>query len=171
VVVGARVLAGRLPSDEHRADVRAAFEIATDTRDCELFPNPMSASSVCMFSNPMLTGPARPDSRAPAMMGISSPSGDANAAAENTSASLGLPTAKRPAFSRKNGRFSRKEQVEAVQIDLLLVDFDLSEIGMMVPSSVRLGVTLYFASSPTSPKNFVSPLTERAAAPHRACTE
>ena len=27
----------------------------------KLFPNPTSASSVCMFSNPMLTAPARPE--------------------------------------------------------------------------------------------------------------
>jgi hypothetical protein len=45
----------------------------------------------------------------------------------------------------------RKEQVEAVEVDLLLVDLDLREVGVDGGVERRLGVRLYLASSPTSP--------------------
>ena len=41
-----------------------------------------------------------------------------------------LATVKAPAFSRKNGRFSGEEQIEPVEVDLLLVDLDLGEVGV-----------------------------------------
>ena len=46
------------------------------------------------------------------------------------STSPGVPTVKKPAFSRKNGRFSGIEEVEAVEVDLLLVGLDLGEVGV-----------------------------------------
>ena len=50
---------------------------------------------------------------------------------KKSSASCGLPTVNCPAFSRKNARFSRKEQAEAIEVHLLLVHFHLREIRVV----------------------------------------
>ena len=125
----------------------------------KLLPKSAAASSVCMLSSPMLVGPARPESRAPAMIGISSPfSPIPMRRLKNTSASPELPTAKSPAFSRKNGRFSGKNRLKRSRFTCCSSTSTWAKSVLTVASSVRLGVTLYLASRPTSPKNFVSRL-------------
>ena len=47
------------------------------------------------------------------------------------SASPDCPTANSPAFSRKNGPLLGEEQIEAVEVDLLLVHLDLREVGVV----------------------------------------
>ena len=56
---------------------------------------------------------------------------DADAPAEEQIDVAGLADREQPAFSRKNGRFSGKTQVEARQVDLLLVHLDLREVGVV----------------------------------------
>ncbi len=49
---------------------------------------------------------------------------------KNTSASPGLPDGEEAGVLEEERPFLGKEQVEAVEIDLLLVDLDLREVGV-----------------------------------------
>ena len=85
-----------------------------------------------MFSTPTLKPLALPLRRAPPRIGTSGPSSSRPMRRlKKRSSSSPLPTVNSPEFSRKNGRFSGKAQVEAREIDLLRVDFDLREVGVV----------------------------------------
>ena len=67
----------------------------------------MPASSVCMSRKPTFHSPIFPDARPPPMIGMASPAlFNPIRRLKNRSTSPGLPTEKKPAFSRKNGRFA-----------------------------------------------------------------
>ena len=86
-----------------------------------------------MVRNPMFVlFPTLPESRPPPRIGICSPfSPTPIRRLKKISIAPACPTEKAPAFSRKNGRFSRKEQPEAIQVDLFLVDLDLGKVGVV----------------------------------------
>ena len=92
------------------------------------------SDAVCMLSKPTSKPPAFPERRPPPRIGMTAPSGPMPIRRlKNISTCPLVPTAKSPAFSRKNGRFSGEEQVEAIEIDLQIVDFDLREVGVERP--------------------------------------
>jgi hypothetical protein len=65
-----------------------------------------------MYIAPTFTPPIAPETRAPASMGMMSPSLERPIRRlKNNSTCLGLPTVKKPAFSRKKGRFSGKKML------------------------------------------------------------
>ena len=92
-----------------------------------------SSSAVCMLMMPTLVcGAIRPDNRPPPMMGIARVVGaDADCAAEEhfglaadaDREESGILEEERPLFG--------EEQVEAIEIDLLGIDFDLGEVGVV----------------------------------------
>ena len=67
------------------------------------------------------------------------------------STSPGLPTEKKPAFSRKKGRFSGKNSANRSRFTCWSSTSTWAKSVFTVPSSARLGVRLNFRSPPTSP--------------------
>ena len=92
-----------------------------------------SCSAVCMLMMPTLVRPAtRPDSRAPPTMGIaSSVRADANRPAEKYFRLPADADREQPGVLEEERALLGKEQVEAIEIDLLRVHLDLREVGVV----------------------------------------
>jgi hypothetical protein len=115
-----------------------------------------SRLSVCMSSRPTFHAPTLPETRPPPRIGMGRPVGEMPIARlKKRSTSPGLPTAKKPAFSRKNGRFSGKNRLNRSRFTCWSSTSTCAKSVLTVASSVRLGVRLYLRSPPTSPSQLV----------------
>ncbi len=84
-----------------------------------------------MFSRPTLNLPALPETRPPPMIGIAcAVVADADAAAEEQIDFTGIADAEEAGVLEEERALLREEQREAIEVDLLIVDFDLREVGV-----------------------------------------
>ena len=79
----------------------------------------------------MLNAPALPETRPPPRIGIASPSvADADAAAEEQIDLAGIADREEAGVLEEERPLLREEQREAIEVDLLIVDLDLREVGV-----------------------------------------
>ena len=90
------------------APTRERLGSSRETRTAvKLLAGTPGAARVCMFSRPTFSPASLPERRAPPRIGTTSPAGPIPMRRlKKRSTSPGVPSVKKPAFSRKNGRFS-----------------------------------------------------------------
>jgi hypothetical protein len=128
--------------------------ISFDTRATpKLFPGATRDTAfVCMSMSPTFHPRTFPEMRAPATIGICSPVLAMPMRREKKRSTSPLfPAVKRPAFSRKKGRFSGKNNEKRSRFTCWSSTSTCAKSVFTVASRVSEGVMEYFRSPPTSP--------------------